>query len=100
MLIQFLEGCYLCLWYSRVLTIQIIFLLQIDQLLHRQSAVEDQLRTAKKLVFIMLLAMICVLIFLIMATNNSLLLHSAAMQNANVILGQASQGEQTSHAEL
>lgn len=78
----------------------IYFILQIDQLLHRQSAVEEQLRAAKKLVFIMLVAMIVVLIFLITITNNNLHAHTAAMQSANTIISQASHGEQGSHVEL
>ncbi|XP_042873015.1 motile sperm domain-containing protein 2-like isoform X2 [Penaeus japonicus] len=73
---------------------------KIDQLLLRQSAVEEQLRAAKKLVFIMLVAMIVVLIFLIMITNNNLLAHTAAMQNANTIISQTSHSEQGNHGEL
>lgn len=72
-------------------------LFQIDQLLHRQSAVEEQLRTAKKLVFATLLMMIIILIFLVMATNSmtsSLL--SAAVHNSNVIRGTSDEG----HHEL
>ncbi|XP_047475376.1 motile sperm domain-containing protein 2-like [Penaeus chinensis] len=73
---------------------------KIDQLLLRQSAVEEQLRAAKKLVFIMLLAMIVVLVFLITITNNNLHAYTAAMQSANTLISQASHGEQHSQVEL
>ncbi|XP_071549982.1 motile sperm domain-containing protein 2-like [Panulirus ornatus] len=76
---------------------------KIDQLLHRQSAVEDQLRTAKKLVFITLVIMIVILILLIMATNSmtsSLLMHSATMHNNDVIRGQVLHTGQGNQEEL
>lgn len=76
---------------------------KIDQLLHRQSAVEEQLRTAKKLVFFTLIVMIVILIFVVTATNNmtsSLLMHSAAMQSTGTIQSQTTQDEEGNHVEL
>ncbi|KAK8378864.1 hypothetical protein O3P69_009532 [Scylla paramamosain] len=55
---------------------------KLDQLLQRQSAMEDQLRSARRIVFLLLAMLIAVLVFLVIATNNmtsTLLMHSTAL---------------------
>ncbi|XP_069165247.1 motile sperm domain-containing protein 2-like [Procambarus clarkii] len=76
---------------------------KIDQLLHRQSAVEEQLRTAKKFVFITLIVMIGILIFVVMATNNmtsSLLLYTTNRRSASTMQGETIHNEQENNVEL
>lgn len=55
---------------------------KLDQLLQRQNAMEEQLRSARRVVFLLLAMLVAVLIFLVIATNNmtsTLLMHSAAL---------------------
>ncbi|XP_066959975.1 motile sperm domain-containing protein 2-like [Macrobrachium rosenbergii] len=72
---------------------------KLDQLLHRQSVVEEQLRTAKKAVYLTLVFMVVILIIVLMVTNNmtsTLLMYTTSMHNA--VQGSASAEDQ--HQEL
>ncbi|KAK7071388.1 hypothetical protein SK128_023619, partial [Halocaridina rubra] len=58
---------------------------KIDQLLHRQSAVEEQLRSAKKSVYLTLVVMILILVIIYMTMNNmtsNLLMYSTAVHKS------------------
>lgn len=66
---------------------------KLDQLLLRQTVIEEQLRSARRLAFLLLAILVAVLFYLVMATNNmtsTLLLHSSTLHKA----GRTGHGEE------